>query len=66
MCDGAGIAPHLSPVPLGDMYPLDEAGGRLLYTHGQVRPKYFTIDTSGFGPWPLMAWWDKALAGGDR
>lgn len=32
----------------------------------KVRPKYFTIDTSGFGPWPLMAWWDKALAAGDR
>jgi microcin C transport system substrate-binding protein len=32
----------------------------------KVRPKYFTIDTGGFGPWPLMAWWDNALARGDR
>jgi peptide/nickel transport system substrate-binding protein/microcin C transport system substrate-binding protein len=29
-----------------------------------TRPKYFTIDTGGFGPWPLMTWWDRALGAG--
>lgn len=27
-----------------------------------TRARYFTIDTgSSFGPWPLVAWWDKSL-----
>jgi microcin C transport system substrate-binding protein len=29
-----------------------------------VQPKYFSIDTSGFGPWPLMTWWDLAATPG--
>ncbi len=28
------------------------------------RPRYFSIDTGGFGAWPLMAWWDRSLEPG--
>ena len=41
------VACHAGMDPLAQAfayYDYDEAGGRLLYTHGQVRPKYFNND----------------------